>query len=607
MKKLNFLLVMPRLVATIGEGYHFPLGIAYISAVMKQSGFNVFTLNLNHIEGVIDEIVNKKIVDFDIDVVMAGGLSGQYNSLKSIVDCVHYNFPKIQIIIGGGIITADPKVAMTALEYANIGVIGEGEETVVELCNVLQSPPRTLAEISGIIYCSGGEWTQTKPRDEIKNLDLLPFPDYEGFELDKYLELSPAISNGINGGSSFSLISSRSCPYQCTFCFHTLGKKYRQRSMDNVTEEIKLLVEKYKIKHIKISDELFAREKERVRIIENFSKENAITWNASFRVDDVDEELIDILKNGNCTSMVFGLESADNRILKSMRKHITVEQIEKTLKMAYDADLPINGNFIFGDTEETIDTANATLDWFEKHEDYGILLDFIITFPGTYLYKYALQNGIIKDPVLFLREGCPHVNVSKMNDEEFSAIAKRVLKLSAKARWEIKEMKNVTVNDMGRISFDGECIKCCTKQRFNDVPAFFTKDWTFCMYCGQKHEILLPVELINALIENLKAVLVKTTKIVLWGIIPSSYLLFENNDFFKNERIIFSDNSSVKQRIEIHGKKIHSPDESFANEIDTAIYFHTPTYNVAKEKVKQRYPGIKYLYNACELLKKGTT
>lgn len=133
---------MPKSVQEIGCSYTFPVGIAYISAAMKEAGFNVFNLNLNHIEGKINDIISYEIIKNKIDVIMTGGLSGQYKALKTIVDCVHCNFPLVKIIVGGGIVTAEPKIAMTALEYADIGVIGEGEKTSVDLCNTLERIPR---------------------------------------------------------------------------------------------------------------------------------------------------------------------------------------------------------------------------------------------------------------------------------------------------------------------------------------------------------------------------------------------------------------------------------------------------------------------------------
>jgi radical SAM superfamily enzyme YgiQ (UPF0313 family) len=599
---------MPRIVATVGEGYNFPLGITYISAVMKEAGFNVFTLNLNHIKGKIEEIINSEVAKNKIDILMTGGLSFQYNSLKNIVDYIHDNHPQVKIIIGGGIITADPETSMTALEYADIGVIGEGEITVVELCNALQEyswVEGTLSEISGIVYMNNGNWIRTKAREEIKNLDSLPFPDYDGFELNKYLELSPVSINNVTKNRAFFIISSRSCPYQCTFCFHTMGKMYRQRSMNNVTREIEILIEKYRVTHITMSDELFARKKERVQIIEDISKKFSITWAASFRVDDIDVNLIEILKHGNCISMNFGLESASNKILKSMCKHITIEQIEKSLKLAYNANLPINGNFIFGDIEETVETAIITLDWWEQHRDYNIGLNFINVYPGTYLYKYALQNGIIKDAIQFLKDGCPQINVSKLSDYDLSYIVKRIFGLSAKVGLVLENMENISLSDSGRISFNGKCVKCSVKQRFTNAKLFVGNNWVTCTKCGQRYEVRLPEKLIQTLINNLQNYHNIGNKIGLFGITAHSLPLFENNDIFKNERFIFIDNSTQKQMIKIHGKKVYSPDELLINEVDTVIFFYPNSYAVVAEEVKRKYPNVRQFINVYDLLIKS--
>jgi radical SAM superfamily enzyme YgiQ (UPF0313 family) len=602
MKKFRFLLIMPRFVDAVGGSYHFQFGIAYISSVMKQAGFNVFTLNLNHIDGDIESIIYNSITENEIDIVMVGGMSAQFLAIKRVIDSVRECSKTIQIVIGGGIISADPHVAMVALDYANIGVIGEGEETVVELCNKLQSSESSLSEIAGIIYSENGSWIQTKTRDEIADLDSLPFPDYEGFELNRYLELPGIVTSGLKGTRAFFLSCGRSCPYQCTFCFHTTGRKYRQRSMDNVAKEIKLLVEDYDVKHFMVLDELFARNKERVQQMISITKKYGVTWNAQFRVDDVDEGLVEILKGENCTNMRFGLESADNRILKSMRKQITIEQIEYALKLTYDAGLQINGDLIFGDIEETFETANNTLDWWEKNRDYGINCAFIITYPGTHLYRYAIQNSIIKDPVKFLEDGCPLVNVSKLNDNEFSLIAKRIMKISAEGSSSLAGIKNIHVNKVGKISFDGECLKCGTEQRFCDVSTFYSHNWCFCTKCGQKNDVQLPLELAKPLIERLKGYLVGSKMIAMWEIIPSSFILFESSDVFADERIIFIDNSPIKQKICIRGKTVHSPDRLLENDIDTAIYFHSYSYATVAESVKQRYKNIRNFINICDLL-----
>src|SRR5208282_5689583 len=119
------------------------------------------------------------------------------------------------------------------------------------------------------------------------------------------------------------------------------------------------------------------------------------------------QETVELLKEGNCAILGLGIESADNRILKSMKKHITIEQIEKALIILYDAKIPFSGNFIFGDLNETVETARNTLDWWEAHPQYNLNLWPVVAYPGSYLYQYACENNIIKDKIKFLKDGCP--------------------------------------------------------------------------------------------------------------------------------------------------------------------------------------------------------
>lgn len=609
MNKLNFLLIMPRIVSTVGEGYNFPFGIAYISAVMKDAGLNVFNLNLNHIEGNIEEIISGEIARNKIDVVMTGGLSFQYNSLKCIVDCIHYEYPQIKIIIGGGIITGDPATAMIALEYADFGVIGEGELTTIELCNALQSNAHdeALSEIAGIIYNNNGKFTQTKLREEVKDLDSLPFPDYDGFGLEKYLEMTPMSINNVIKDRAFFAIGSRSCPFQCTFCFHTTGQKYRQRSIENLIKEIEMLVEKYNVSHIMFTDELFARKKERVQIIEELSRKLNITWSASFRVDDINEELIELLKHGRCISMNLGLESASNKVLKSMRKNTTIEQIDKALQLIYKAGIPTAGNFIFGDIEEDIETVTETLNYWESHREYNISLAYINVYPGTYLYKYALRNGIIKDAVQFLKDGCPQINVSRLSEGELSFLTQKMFQLTGEQAivpkdWTVLLHKEGT----GRITVKGKCVKCGKENIWENAKVLSSANWINCVSCGQKHLTPFSDELKKILFDNISKLCNDNKNVGLWGITKDSFVLFSENDFFINENMFFIDNNAAqKQMIKIHDKKVYPPDELLVSKIDTVVFFYPSVYAVLAEEVKRKYPNVKNFINVYDLLIKN--
>jgi anaerobic magnesium-protoporphyrin IX monomethyl ester cyclase len=425
-KKLNYLLVMPRLIQDIGDGYSFTLGIVYISSSMKKAGYNVTAINLNHHQGAVDEIIKREIESNKIDVLATGGLSYQYNTVKSVIAAAKLAKSGIITIVGGGIISGDAEPAMRALEYADYGVIGEGEVTINELCRALECG-EDVSKINGIIYKTDHAYKITMPRKELENIDVIPWPDYQGFEIDKYLRSLPPGISGLNRRNTVFMLASRSCPYNCTFCFHTAGRKYRQRSLDDFFAELDHLVSKYNIEFICLADELFARDIKRVKEFCARIKHYNIRWWAQFRVDDITPELLAILKDGRCEVMSFGLESADNRVLKSMRKGTTVEQIERTLKLVYDSGISIEGAFIFGDIAETVETANNTLKWWREHSEYRITLNLITVYPGSFLYKYACEKNIIKDKVKFLRDGCPQINVSKLTDRELSELIKHFM------------------------------------------------------------------------------------------------------------------------------------------------------------------------------------
>ncbi len=601
MNKLNVLLVMPRLVNTIGEGYQFPLGIAYISASLKYSGFNVFTINLNHDSRSIPVILEEAIREHKINIVGSGGISIQYNSLYEIYKCVKYISPKVITIAGGGIITADPEVAMTALEFADIGVIGEGEITI---CNLIQALENhiDLSSVKGIIFARNKQYLITPPQQEIQNIDTIPYPDYDGFELDKYLDLPPPDVNNLMERRLVFFLGSRSCPYNCTFCFHSTGKRYRKRSIESIKEEIDFLIEKYDIGFLFMADELFGKPKKRLKEFCEYIKQKNILWRGSFRVDDIDEETIVMLKNGNCGIIGLGLESADNRILKSMRKHITIEQIEKALKLIYDAKTPFSGNFIFGDINETIETAKNTLAWWEQHLEYNINLWPVIAYPGSYLYKYACENNIIKDKVQFLKEGCPAVNVSKLNDREMGWLAKKLLESPTKKAKNLIDIKITSINHHnGRISIAAKCARCGKMNNWGDIRLFLSVNLA-CSHCGQKHNTPFPVELQAKIASNIEKLLDDYQSIGIWGITMHTIGLYEEHDIFKSPNIIAIDNASLKQMINLQGKKVFNPNVLADQNIPLVISFYPNSTQLISEQVRQMYPNVERIIDAFELL-----
>ena len=428
MSRPNVLLVIPRYFSTKDYGYVMPLGILYVSAALKSSNAaNVYTLNLNPCADDDETTLRDWLERYSIDIVGSSGISGQFVEVFPLFQLIRKINPKVRIIVGGGMITSDAVSAMEAFgTTVDYGCIGEGEITVPELVtSIYENLP--ISGVKGIIYRERGEWVITPRREEIMDLDSIPFPDYEGFDYDKYLATNGEIENGVKF-SPVAIVGGRSCKYNCTFCFHPSGSRYRQRSLDSVFAEIDYLVTHYDVNYIALREELFASDAQRVLDFCERMKAYSIVWSIQLRVDNVTPVIVNALKHSKCRYIFLGIESADNRILKSMHKNITIEQVEAALDMGIDAGLDTRSTLILGDEEETIESAERTISWWLAHKKRSAIdIGLIIAFPGSTLYKHAVRNGKIPDTVRFLRDGCPVVNLSRnMTFEQFRQIADKV-------------------------------------------------------------------------------------------------------------------------------------------------------------------------------------
>src|SRR3990172_12467686 len=189
---MNFLFVNPK-YTTRGEPYEFSLGMAYVSSYLKKGGFNVFCLNTCHCDDTIEEQLFRYINDKHIDVVCTGGMSLYYAHINAILEASKRVKPDIITVVGGPIVTSDPKLVLEnmAIDY---GIIGEGEETMADLADALCNN-KDVRNIDGIAYIRNGELFITDSRSPISDLDALPIPDYEGFGYGYLVNLSAPTSD----------------------------------------------------------------------------------------------------------------------------------------------------------------------------------------------------------------------------------------------------------------------------------------------------------------------------------------------------------------------------------------------------------------------------
>jgi radical SAM superfamily enzyme YgiQ (UPF0313 family) len=208
---------------------------------------------------------------------------------------------------------------------------------------------------------------------EIEDCDIddIPWPDYEGFRIDKYHELHNIRYMGV--------LTSRGCPFSCNFCSHTCN--FRERDLEEVFKEVIHYKEKYNVELIVFNDNTLNVRKERFLDICAFMEENSIKWSAAIRVDNFDEQMALAASRSGCEYFVVGVESFNQDKLDLMGKRIRVQQIYKTLDLLHKYNIDYHGNIILGYEGDTIITVLKELE--ELPTRYNILPVLLQPFVGV--------------------------------------------------------------------------------------------------------------------------------------------------------------------------------------------------------------------------------
>lgn len=438
---MKILLVAPR-DAYYAEGadYYFPLGIAYVSAALKSAGFDVTCINAYQLRMSLEDRMKELAASgVSFDIVGTGGLSTMYYAVKEVIDLARGIFPKASILAGGHLVSCMPEAIMKDLGI-DYGVIGEGEVTSVELLRALENGDEVKGIPGSVVFDKREGVVVVGPtRDCIRDLDSLSFPDYDGLEMGQRLDMLAPQSDFMRSSywdkpKTAFIMGSRSCPFNCTFCFHIPGHKYSQRSLDSIFLEIDYLIEKYGITFFSMLDEVFIKPNDHNRL-EQFCagmKKRKVNWSCQVMLQYVNEDILRMVKDSGCITLGAGIENASPVILKSMQKPVTREMIDSTLDMAYDIGISVGANILFGDAAETWDTFWETYRWWMKNRHHGINISMIGTLPNAKIYRDAVKKGIIKDELEYVKHisknGIPasEINITTLCDEEYAAMKKFV-------------------------------------------------------------------------------------------------------------------------------------------------------------------------------------
>lgn len=400
---------------------NYPIGLGLISGILKKEGYRVEGLDIWSNQYSFYD-VNIKIAEANVQVFGISALSTQYAYAKELCTIIKAHHSESIIILGGALATHSYK---TVLKHLNVDicVIGEGEETMLELMDCI-SNEKSIENVSGIAFASKDEIIVTNTREQIKDLDKIWTVDYGLFKIDDYIKnckIGESRHFGIN------IITNRGCPFHCSYCSKNF-KGVRNRSISAVIDEIKQLVMENDINGIYIDDELFVHNKDRVLEFCEKVKPLNLKWICQGRANTINAEILKAMHNAGCIEMGMGIESGSNKILKEMNKGVTVDDNIRAVKMCNESGIRPRVLFMTGYPGEDEETMKEHIKFFKNINLPCHGFSITLPLPGTQLYDYALKNNLIEsdeDAYLtrisggyYMKGNSGMVNLTGFTDEE---------------------------------------------------------------------------------------------------------------------------------------------------------------------------------------------
>ncbi len=405
-----------------------PIGPAYLAASLREAGHTVRIVdgigeNPFQITSLFDDSVmaiglrSEEIVErIQPDTTIVGVscmFSQDWPEVRRLIRMVRARFPDVPIIAGGEHITAVPRHTLNSTPEVDVCVVGEGEETIVDLANAFDKGT-SLDMIPGLVLrassratglaMAGDDCLTTAPRTRIRRLDDVPLPAWDLVPLDSYL--NNGLGYGVNRGRSMPMLATRGCPYQCTFCSNPemWTTRWYARSPGKVLDEIQLYMNKYGAVNFDFYD-LTAIVK-RSWIIE-FTTEilkrgMKFTWQlpSGTRSEAIDSEVSRLLFESGCRNMSYAPESGSPAVLKRIKKAVKLDRLEDSVNGAVRAGLNVKLNIIMGFPSESSGELGQTVKFLARMGLAGVhdmSISLFSPYPGSELYHDLRKSGRIPE------------------------------------------------------------------------------------------------------------------------------------------------------------------------------------------------------------------
>ena len=393
------------------------LGLAYLGAVSERRGDTVRVYDADIEEQPLAEFIEEfrpHIVGITANTPQVKQAWRTAKLIKEVYDC--------PIVLGGPHVSVLPEESCEKPQVDIVGR-GEGEETWLDICVRLETylnehpeydndaggafsaeafmhpENEVFTDCLGITYrTSDGQIHNNPDRPSIADLDSLPWPAYHLFKMNRYTNLQPATDH-VDGARSFSIMTSRGCPYRCTFCSQSIMPiKWRSRSAENVLAEWRHLVEDLGAEEIGVLDDSANIRIKRLEEIANLLIENNLNhvpwiFVNGIRANLATKEMLSLLKRAGLKRTAFGVESGDPDILRSIDKKIDLDTIREAFKNAKEVNLQTIGFFIIGLPGETREAMQRTIDFAIELDPMIANFSMMTPYPGTKVYEIVKRQG----------------------------------------------------------------------------------------------------------------------------------------------------------------------------------------------------------------------
>jgi len=421
---------------------------AFKASYFAGAGFDNYLNNLKDLSGRVWAEIKSTILEYKPTVVGISAMSQSFASARIVAKLAKEVNEQIIVIVGG------PHASMVKSEVLNcpdidIGVKGEGENTIVELLNAIEAR-REFDSIQGICYRKGKQIVENGPREFIKDLDSLCFPHESAPEVLKDHDQYPLTAFA-------SIFAIRGCPHNCFFCGsrEIWSRKVRFRSPENVIREIKSL-QKMGLKAIHFDDDTFGVNKKYINDLCNALLTHCpgLKWSCELHVRLADEQTISLMKAAGCRSIQIGIESGNNEILRAMRKNITIEESLAACEAIRKHGIGLQAFFMVGFPQETEETLNDTVTAMKKVKCDHLVYSIFTPYPGTEAFGFCKEKGLIGDDYdvsLYYHKSPANCFCTNITLERFRMLASKVEEMVDRKNYIGRVRQIFTLNTLRKI------------------------------------------------------------------------------------------------------------------------------------------------------------